>query len=75
MEQLRQIRSQASLARVLVRLDDARQRMRVDGTCQAAIECLGHCRRRPLDRALGAQQIPKRGAASDAAMARIDERE
>ena len=74
-EQLRQIRCQTALARILVRLDDARQRMCIDGTRQAAIERLGHCRRRALDRALGTQQIPKRGAASDATMTRIDERE
>lgn len=37
-EQLRQIRSQTSLARILVRFNDARQRMRIDGARQAAVE-------------------------------------
>ena len=38
-EQLRQIRSQTSLARILVRFNDARQRMRIDGARQAAVGC------------------------------------
>ena len=54
-EQLRQIRRQASLARVLVRFNDARQRMRIDGARQAAVERLRHCRGRALDRTLSAQ--------------------
>ena len=74
-EQLRQIRSQTSLARVLVRFNDARQRMRIDGARQAAVERLRHCQGRALDRTLSAQQIPKRGAASGAAMTWVDERE
>ena len=74
-EQLRQIRRQASLARVLVRFNDARQRMRIDGARQAAVERLRHCRGRALDRTLSAQQIPKRGAASGTAMTWVDERE
>ena len=74
-EQLRQIRSQTSLVRILVRFNDARQRMRIDGARQAAVERLRHCRGRALDRTLSAQQIPKRGAASGAAMTWVDERE
>ena len=74
-EQLRQIRSQTSLARILVRFNDARQRMRIDGARQAAVERLRHCRGRALDRTLSAQQIPKRGATSGAAMTWVDERE
>ena len=49
--------------------------MRVNGTCQAPVERFGHRRRRTLDRALGAQQVSKRGTASDAAITWIDERE
>ncbi len=69
-KQLRQIRSQASLARILVRFNDARQRMRIDGARQAAIERLGHRRGLPFDRTLGAQQVPIRSTAPGAAMAR-----
>lgn len=61
--------------RLCTRFNDPRQRMRVNGTCQAPVERFGHRRRRTLDRALGAQQAPKRGAASSAAMPRVDERE
>ena len=73
-EQLCQIRSQTVLARILVCLDDARQRMCVNGACQAPVERIGHRRGRALDRALGTQKISKRGTASSAAMTRIDER-
>ena len=74
-EQLCQIRCQTALARILVCLDDARQRMCIDSARQAAIEGLSHRRRRTLDRALGTQQVSKRSAAPRAAVARIDKRE